>query len=78
MINFSGLASGLNKIARPYLTVLITTMYNAALVYGLLRGKIEFKEYIMAMGPTNAMIIGFWFGERAATNRQIKDSGESS
>lgn len=66
MSMFAGLADGLNKIARPYLTVLITTIYNAALLIALYVGQLEVKEYILAIGPTNAMIIGFWFGERAA------------
>lgn len=74
---FTGLASGLNKIARPYLTVLITTIYNLALVACVWKGKLQVKEYILAVGPTNAMIIGFWFGERAASNKRVKDEGDT-
>lgn len=70
---FHGLATGLNKIARPYLTVLVTTVYNVALLVAVGAGKLEVKEYILAVGPTNAMIIGFWFGERAASSREQKD-----
>lgn len=62
-------ADALNKLARPYLTVLITTIYNLALLAALYFGKLEVKEYILAIGPMNAMIIGFWFGERAALKR---------
>lgn len=62
-------AEGLHKLARPYLTVLITTIYNLALLIALSKGVLEVREYILAIGPTNAMIIGFWFGERAALKR---------
>lgn len=67
---------GLNKLARPYLTVLITTVYNIALLIAVGIGALEVRDYILAIGPTNAMIIGFWFGERAATKRDQKE-GES-
>lgn len=65
----SNWADGLNKIARPYLTVLITTIYNVTLLIALYGGKLEVKEYILAIGPVNAMVMGFWFGERAALKR---------
>ena len=70
---FHGLATGLNKIARPYLTVLVTTVYNVTLVAGVASGKLDFEQYVMTVGPTNALIIGFWFGERAASSRAQKD-----
>lgn len=69
-----GFASALNKLARPYLTFFITLIYNVALLIALYHGKLEVKEYIMAVGPMNAMIIGFWFGERAAMTRSEKDA----
>lgn len=63
---FAGLAGALDKLARPYLTVLITTIYNVTLLLALYLGKLEVREYILAIGPVNAMVMGFWFGERAA------------
>lgn len=70
-------ADAMNKLARPYLTVLITTIYNVTLLIALYFGKLETKEYIMAIGPVNAMVMGFWFGERAALKRPDagKDEG---
>lgn len=63
-------AIALHKLARPYLTVLITTVYNIALLVCLCMNKLGVNDYILAVGPMNAMIIGFWFGERAAAKRQ--------
>lgn len=61
-------AEGMNKMGRPFLTVLVTTVYNIALLIGLVNGQLKVMEYITAVGPTNAMIIGFWFGERKGNN----------
>lgn len=54
-------------MGRPFLTALVTTIYNLALLIALVTQKLEVMQYITAVGPTNAMIIGFWFGERKAT-----------
>lgn len=56
----------LNKAARPYLTVLVATVFNFICAWSVMNGKLPVKDYITAIAPTNAMIIGFWFGERAA------------
>jgi hypothetical protein len=61
-----GWAEAATILARPYLTVVITTIYNVTLLIALVMNKLEVKEYIMAIGPVNAMVMGFWFGERAA------------
>lgn len=61
-----GWAEAATMLARPYLTVVITTIYNATLMTALVMGKLEVREYILAIGPVNAMVMGFWFGERAA------------
>ena len=71
------LATALNKLARPYLTALIATLFNVLCAWAVVRGKLEVKEYIMAVGPTNAMIIGFWFGERTALKRAGKPDEEA-
>lgn len=72
----SEIASAFNKLARPYLTILITTIYNTTLLVALLLGTLDVQQYITAVGPTNAMVIGFWFGERAALKRPgATDSG---
>lgn len=67
-------ADKLNKVARPYLTILITTIYNATLLIALWKGLLEVKEYILAIGPVNSMVMGFWFGERAALKVPGKDN----
>lgn len=59
-----GWAKGMNSMGRPFLTALVTTIYNLALLIALIGGKLDVVQYITAVGPTNAMIIGFWFGER--------------
>lgn len=59
-------AEGVNRMGRPFLTVLVTTLYNGALLVALGMGALNIRDYIMAMGPSNSMIIGFWFGERSA------------
>jgi len=58
--------SALNRLARPYLTALVATLFNCICGWTVLTGKLSIRDYIMAVGPTNAMIIGFWFGEKAA------------
>lgn len=64
----------LNSAARPYLTALIATLFNGICAWAALTGKLTIIEYITAVGPTNSMIIGFWFGERAA----LKTPGKSN
>jgi hypothetical protein len=63
------IASALDRLARPYLTAIVTTVFNGMCAWGVIAGKLSFKDYIMAIGPANAMIIGFWFGERTAMKR---------
>ena len=60
------LCVALNKLVRPYLTFFITTLYNCLLAWALVKGKLKIVEYITAVGPMNAMILGFWFGEKSA------------
>lgn len=71
---FATWADGLNKMGRPFLTVLITVVYNVTLLVALWMGKLEIREYMSAVGGTNAMIIGFWFGERGARSSQEKET----
>lgn len=65
-----GWARGMNSMGRPFLTALVTTIYNVALLIGLAMGKLQIMEYVTAVGPTNAMIIGFWFGERKSLHEE--------
>lgn len=60
------LCLAMNKMVRPYLTFFITTLYNVLLAWALVNEKIKVMEYITAVGPMNAMILGFWFGEKSA------------
>jgi hypothetical protein len=52
--------NALHKLARPYLT------FNLVCAWAAITGRITVIEYVTAVSPTNSMIIGFWFGERAA------------
>lgn len=56
----------MNKAARPYLTALVATLFNVVCAWAVFAGRLSPKDYITAIAPTNAMIIGFWFGEKAA------------
>jgi hypothetical protein len=60
------LIAALHSLARPYLTVLVATLFNGICAWAVFTNKLQVIEYITAIGPTNGMIIGFWFGERAA------------
>jgi hypothetical protein len=65
---FETFSKALYRLARPYLTVLIATMFNVVCAWAWFRGDMAAMDYVTAVGPTNCMIIGFWFGERAAQN----------
>lgn len=56
----------LNKLVRPYLTFFITTLYNVVLAWATFTGLLTVSDYMVAVGPINAMILGFWFAEKAA------------
>lgn len=58
--------NALIRSVRPVLTYGIALLYNGAMVGGLMFGKVDFAQYMAAMGPVNAMLMGFWFGERSA------------
>lgn len=51
---------------RPWLTFLVTSTYNLALLWAFATNKITFQEYFLAVGPASTLILGFWFGERQA------------
>lgn len=68
-------ANGMNGLGRPFLTALVTTIYNVTLLVALGTGELRVMEYITAVGPTNAMIIGFWFGERKSLYDAKKEEG---
>lgn len=72
---FREIADALHGLARPYLTVLIATGFNAICAWAWLRGELGIVEYITAIGPTNGLIIGFWFGERAALKMPYNPCG---
>ena len=61
------------KAMRLYLAFIITTLYNIILAWAVVKDKITVVEYITAVGPTNAMIVGFLFGEKAALKNPGKD-----
>jgi hypothetical protein len=64
----------IHKSVRPLLTGIITLLFNGVCLWAWIEGQLNIKEYIMAMAPANSMILGFWFGERAA----LKTPGEAS
>ena len=67
-----------NKVVRPYLTLFITTLYNVLLAGAVMTNHLTVRDYIVAIGPTNAMILGFWFAEKAALkNPKADDAGDT-
>jgi hypothetical protein len=71
------LGAALNRIARPYLTALVATIFNVMCAWEVHKGRLPIRDYILAVGPTNAMIIGFWFGEKAALKVANKPDEEA-
>lgn len=69
------LAEAFHGLARPYLTILIATMFNIIAAWAWYRGDLGIVEYLTAIGPTNGLIIGFWFGERAALKMPYNPCG---
>lgn len=70
-MNFVGqfakdIAFAFNKLARPVLTVVIAAIFNGIAAWAFFSGKISWEQFATAIGPTNSMIIGFWFGEKSA------------
>lgn len=57
-------AEAFNKIARPYVTVMVVTVFNAVCVWGVVMGRMSMNDFVQTIGPTNGLIVGFWFGER--------------
>jgi hypothetical protein len=55
-----------NKLARPTLTVMIAAVFNGIAAWAFFEGRISWEQFATAIGPTNSMIIGFWFGEKSA------------
>jgi hypothetical protein len=55
-----------NHAVRPFLTFFITVLYNTLLAWAVMNDQLKISDYIVAVGPMNAMIIGFWFAEKAA------------
>lgn len=58
-----------NQSVRPLLTIFISFTFNALLAWLTFTGKLPARDYLVSVGPTNAMIIGFWFGEKAALTK---------
>jgi hypothetical protein len=59
-------AFAFNKLARPVLTIMIAAVFNGIAAWAFFTGKITWEQFATALGPTNGMIIGFWFGEKSA------------
>lgn len=59
-------ADAMNKMGRPFLTVIITVIYNVTLLVALIMGKLDVNTYIAAVGPVNGMVVGYWFKARDA------------
>lgn len=59
-------ADAFNRLARPTLTILVAAVFNVAAMWAFMKGVINWEQFATALGPTNGMIIGFWFGEKSA------------
>lgn len=64
-------AEAFNKVARPYVTVMVVTVFNAVCVWGVVQGHMSMNDFVQTIGPTNGLIVGFWFGERNNRASQI-------
>lgn len=60
------LCVAMNKLVRPVLTFVLVLSYNAMLIWAVREGLLKIADFIVACGPTNAMVLGFWFAEKAA------------
>lgn len=67
----SALGTEVYKLAKPYLTALVATLFNATCTWAVVESKMTIVEYVTALGPTNAMIIGFWFGKEASASSAV-------
>ena len=56
-----------NSMVRPFLTFFVTVLYNVVMVWLVFSNRISPETYVNSIGPMNAMIIGFWFAERAVS-----------
>jgi hypothetical protein len=61
-VNFKQFLRFTSAGIQAWLTIFVTTVYNAVLAIGLFHGKVSFQEYIMAVGPINTMVMAFWLG----------------
>lgn len=59
----------LNAAARPFMTVMFATTFSVVCVLAWWRGDLSAEGYMTAVGPIVATLVGFWFGERAASQR---------
>lgn len=51
---------------RPVITILFAVSFNLVCSLAVLFQVMTVSEYVVAIGPIVATLIGFWFGERAA------------
>jgi hypothetical protein len=62
---------------QTWLTVFVTTIYNVAMLWGVLRGDLPWKDYVFAIGPANTMVLAYWMGsETALRDPGRKDAAE--
>lgn len=71
------LIAGLNKAARPYLTLLFATAFMGVCVASWVIGELPIESFMTAIGPIVSTLVGFWFGERAALKRPGERKGKS-
>ncbi|MEO9387035.1 MULTISPECIES: hypothetical protein [Chromobacterium] len=69
-------AEAFNKVARPYVTVMVVTVFNAVCVWGVVQGRMTMNDFVQTIGPTNGLIVGFWFGERRSRPDQPQGNKE--
>ena len=62
----------INDLVRPFLTFFITTLYNVILAWACFSERITVDQYMAQVGAVNAMIVGFWFGEKKTA---VQDAG---
>lgn len=69
---FYSWAVAMNKMGRPFLAAVITLLYNLTLMIALIMGQLKVQDYIMAVGPVNGIIVGFWFSKRENKDDEVE------
>lgn len=54
---------------RPFVITITTLLYNLVCCYEVMIGDMTVRDYILIAGPSNALLVGYWFGEQSRSPR---------